>query len=405
MMPRIRSCAGLAGFVLSAVFSAPPAAAQSIRISESVSELEARARRDSCDGIAWYNLGIGYLSRRQWSRADSALARAVTLEPSLAVAWLARSLVWERDNDYWKNLRRAGGDSAVRREWRLRTGFSRRAFLTDPLVDLRIMGSVITLEDHGEAIEYYFGRDSRRFSDGLRGGLEGLVEGNYEAAYTGFMTAAAMWNTAGIRANRQALPEWLVWYQALAAAHTNRNPEAVEAFSDLLGRTIDEEKKDSTRFTPLRTNEYRYMLALLRVRQQQPGMAVQLFQEVIENDIGNFMAHVQLARIFEGQRDWARAIDARRNAAQVNPEDHSVQFDLGAVYTRAGLWAEAEAALVRASEMEPRYPRTWYALGIVHQQLNKPREARESFNRFLAIAPQRLSTQVADARQRLGQLQ
>jgi hypothetical protein len=39
------------------------------------------------------------------------------------------------------------------------------------------------------------------------------------------------------------------------------------------------------------------------------------------------------------------------------------------------------------------------------QQLNRPAEARESYERFLALAPSRLTDKIAEAKRRLASLQ
>ena len=380
---------------------AAPLPAQSIRLDVSVDELEARARRDSCDAAAHYNLAVGYMSRRQWARADSTLARATALDPQLAVAWLARSIVFDRDDNHWRDLRRRG-DSASTAELRLRASYSRRAYLIDPLVDLRILGAVSQFSNYGDAVQYYYGRDFRRFDDGVRIGTQGLVEADYARSLDGLNMATIAWTQLGLA--RDSLPEWLIFYHGLAAAHTNQWDLAIADIGTLVARNVNAEKKDTTRAVPLRTNEYRYVLATLHQRAAHRDAAVSAFQEVAGNDLGNFMTHVQLARIFEAERNWPEAIRERRAAADINADDHTVTYDLGAALARSGQWAPAEEALLRARDMQPKYPRTWHALGVVEQQLGKTAEAREAFNRFLAIAPSRMTTQITDARTRLAQL-
>ena len=375
----------LAG-ALAAGVVAPPVRAQSIRINESVQDLEERVRRDSVDAAAHYNVAIGYLSRRRYDQADSALQRAVTLDPQFAIAYFALGLVQDRNDRHWDNLRRSGGDSAVAREARLRLGYERKAFLLDPFVDVRLLGSVVRRSP---------------ISLGVNSAIERLAEGDYPRAYDEFDRILRFNAGSG---GLDSINASLLWLHALAAAHTQHYPEAIADVEALLRQSLAHERDDSTHTMPLRTNEYRYMLAALNQRAANKSAALAGYQEVLSNDIGNFMAHVQLARIHETDRNWSRAIAERQAAMDVNPEDHVLAFDLGATLARAGRWQPAEEALVRASEMQPRYPRTWYALGVVQQQLGKSAEARAAFERFLALAPGRMATQVNDTRQRLGQL-
>ena len=363
-----------------------PLQAQSIRLTARVEDLEAAVRTDSCDAAARYNLAIGYLSRNRFEQADSALLRAVALDPQFAVAYFALSLAQDRNERYWNQLRRQGGDSAVIREARRRVAFERKAFLIDPFVDVRLLGSVM-----------------RRgyVSLGVNSAIEHLAEGDYIQAYQEFdRQLSYLMGTS----SRDSISASFLWLHSLAAAHTDHLAEATADVQSLLRKSLAHERDDSTHTEPLRTNEYRYMLATLHQRSGRTDQALALYQEVIANDIGNYMAHVQMARIYELQRDWDRALAERRAAAEVNPEDHTVLYDLGAAYTRAGRWADAEDPLARSRDMQPRYPRSWYALGVTRQQLGNSAGAREAFTGFLAIAPSRMSAQVNDARTRLAAL-
>jgi tetratricopeptide (TPR) repeat protein len=385
------------------------ASAQRLRLSETVEDLEIRASRDSLDPAAHYNLALGYFSRSRYVQAESSLARAVALDPQFAPGWLALSVVRDLDERHWSALRRSGGDSAVRAEARSRLRYSRRAYLIDPYVDLRILGAVSRFEDRGDALQYYFGRDFRRFADGYREGMRGLVEGNHEAAFSGFQLANTAWiqATGSLVPGRLArpVPEWLVFHYAVAAARANRLPLAIELFDNLVSRNLAAERQaDTTVQMPLATNEYRYMLAAVRQRAGDSAAARRLYFEVIENDIGNYMAQVQAARMAEAANDWAAAVAARRAAVNANPEDHTMHLDLGVTLARVGRWDEAEAALVEAGRINPRDPRVAYRLGIVQQHLGKRAEAVASLERFVAQAPSRYANAVTDARARLAQL-
>ena len=72
--------------------------------------------------------------------------------------------------------------------------------------------------------------------------------------------------------------------------------------------------------------------------------------------------------------------------------------------TRARRHSDAEEPLVRAGEMAPRDPRSFYRLGLVRQQLGKNGEARQAFEQFIVLAPSRMATAVADARARISAL-
>lgn len=360
------------------------APAQSLRVAETPEELERRAVADSNDAAAHYNAALGWWSRNRYDRADSALVRATALDPSFAMAWLARGIVQNRNERYWGLVRR-GGDSAVAAELRLRTGYVRKAFLVDPFVDVRVLGTVT--------------QRGYRSTDFTRG-IEHVVQGEYEEAYRRFETVLAQESRRGL----DSVPEILLWLHSLAAARSGHLPEAMADNEAMLRVSTARERADSVRAVPLETNEYRYMLAALHQRAGQHADAVRRYRDVLEHDIGNYMAHVQLARIYESAGDLATAVTERERAVEVNPDDPTLLLDLGTTLARANRWDEAAEALERATAAAPRDARGFYRLGIVRQQLGRRAEARDAFERFLQLAPSRLAPAIADARTRLGQV-
>lgn len=392
--------------VLLATCCAAPLAAQSIHVNARLEDLESRARTDSTDAVAYYNLALGYLSHERWNDADTALGRALALDPQLSPAWLARSVAQNRNDRFWNNLKHRGvGDSAVTAELKRRVAFERRAYLLDPFVDLTILGGFYRIEDDHDEVAYWLGRTYARYADGFRTGIQALVEGDPGRAYDGFELAkGAFYQVAGT-SRRDSIPENLLFLHGMAAARSNHLDEAATDFQLLTERSIRAEDKDTVRFSPLRTNEYRYMLAAVCQRQGERERALGLYREVADNDLGNYMAHVQMARLYEAAGDWEHALLERRRAADIDNDDYSAWYDLGSALSRVSELAPAESAFVRAREMQPRDARIWYRLGLVEQRLGRPAEAREDLTRFLALAPSRLAAAIADARQRLATLQ
>jgi tetratricopeptide (TPR) repeat protein len=147
------------------------------------------------------------------------------------------------------------------------------------------------------------------------------------------------------------------------------------------------------------------MLAALRQSAGQTDQAVELYQQVAENDIGHYMAHVQLARIYESRRDYPRAVQERQNAINANPDDPSLLLDLGVTLGKAGMLPQAETRLQAAYEANPRDMRPLFWLGLAQFDQGKRDAARESLNRFIEGAPSRYERQIAMARDRLAKLQ
>ena len=370
-----------------ALFLTVPAAAQSVRVTESLETLQQRARADSNDAAAHYNLAMGYWSKKKYDEAEGSLRSAVRLEPQFAEAHLALAIVRNWDEDFWRRLRREGGDSLVDRHSRDQDRSYRTAFLLNPLVDLKILGATWRL-----------GLLHNHFRDGL----ENLVEGRYQPAFDHFERDM---KDELERGPLDSVPEGLLWLHGLAAAHIERFDIAATGIQHLYDRVSQRVANDSADDdVPLIANDYRYLLAVLKHRMGKTDEALRLYQQVLENDLGNFMAHVQIARIYEGVQQWDMAITERRRAIDTNPDDASLLLDLGITLGRAGQFDQALEALEQSREMNPRDVRTLFWIGTAAFQLQKHDRAKEAFSAFVAGAPARFDRQIAMARQRLTEM-
>ena len=359
-------------------------AAQKVLVAEPIALLEARVRADSNDPAAHYNVAMGYLSAKRFDDADRELREAVAIDARFADAWLALSVVHDLDDRYWKQLRRTGGDSAVQRAVEAERRLAARAFLIDPFVDIRILGGSM------------YGSKVGRLSQAITA----LVEGRYVEAADKLDREVASWD----KGSYEKVPPMLLWLASLANSRADRPDNAIAQLQELLARFTRAATKDSVQGTPLAANEHRYVIAALHQRAGHNLKATLLYREVLENDVSNYMAHVQLARLYEGTRQWDAAVAERQRAVQVNPDDASLLLDLGVTLGRANRFAEAVTALDQAVAANPRDPRPLYWLGIAHLQEGRRDDARAAFSKFVALAPSRYDRQLATARQRLEEL-
>jgi tetratricopeptide (TPR) repeat protein len=380
----------------------PPVVAQRIKLSASLADLEKVARKDSNDAAAHYNVALAYWNDKRYDDADSAMRRAIRIDARFSAAYTALSfLPYARRS----SLADEQNENRVPTDWKPRLEESdrmyRQAFMIDPLVELRLGDAVFPRStQYLDALKFFFGE---WFAD-YRDGLDQYYLAKYQAAYDRFQRVFF-----AINGDRHADRLWntLLYWHGLAAAQVGRHDEAVWDFQTILNRYLDTEnkKKDSTLHVPLRTNEFRYILGVMKQRAGQFNEAIDLFREALQNDIGLYMAHVRLAQIYEDHNMLPQAVAERRAAVNTNPDDPSLLLDLGKTLARANQWIDAEKALQDAVAANARDPRPYYFLGIVEQHQNKTAEARVAFNDFIARAPSRYGPQVADAKQRLNALQ
>ncbi len=374
----------LLALAVAALAAPTPARGQKLEIKESLEELQARAARDSNDAAAQFNLALGLLGKKKFAEAERALHAALAIEPQFAEAQLGLAVARERNEEYWKGVNRQKGDSASRAALEEVRRLYARAFLLDPFVNTRLMA--LTWRVWGNT----------RFTKGF----EAFLEGRYEQAQKEFGQEIA---DVTRRQPRDSVPEGVLWMHALASARQSQWAEASADLEALMRVAAGPASDSIDTSAPLRANEYRYMLAALRQRAGDLDGAVPLYREVLEQDVSNFMAHVQLARIHEARRDYERAIEERRRAVDVNPDDASLLLDLGVTQGKAGAFQDAVTTLADAAARNPRDVRPWFWLGVAYGQLGRTADARAAFERFAATAPPRYAQMVAAARQQLGQ--
>jgi Tfp pilus assembly protein PilF len=363
---------------------AGPLRAQSIKTDVKLPELQQRAAKDSLDPAAHYNLAVGYMGKKQFPEAEQSLQTALSIDPRFAEAQLALAVARARNDSYWRQQQSDSARRAAARENQL---LYQRAFLIDPFVDIRLMALLFRLSGGWNS-----------YIDALKA----FVEGRYPEAYDGLTHQI---DVRMKRAPRDSAGSSLLWLHALAAVQVKEYPAAEEDIQALLRLARTPAQKDSIETEPLDANEYRYMLAAVKQKSGATAEAIALYQQVLEADVSNYMAHVQLARIYEDAKNWPQAVAERRRAIEVQPEDASLLTDLGVTLGRSGDFPGAVEALRQAVAANPRDARPLFWLGIAEQQLGNREAARDAFTRFVAVAPSRQEAQVTLARQRLVALQ
>ena len=392
MTRRLRLVAILGGAL---VLAGGPLGAQ-VRLLDGVTvrSLELAAIRDSNDPVALYDLALGYWSKKRWDDAERMLEQTLAIEPRNAPALLALAhLPYARRPRLWEEEDRG----SVPPEWQpaliKRDRLARRAFFIDPLVDLQIVGAVapknsILGQGGGDAtLEQYAVL-----------GLAYFRSAQYDQAFAWFDRLSRV---IGGEEDRSRIPDVVLWYRGLAAAHLNDFPAALRDFHQLYA--MGDSLEAPGRYVDPVLATYVYAFLLHRVGRLDES--VEIYRAVLARDLGLWMAHVQLARIHDERGEWVGAIRERRQAVSADPDDASLLLDLGITLSRAGRPEEAVAALAQARAGLPRNFRVPYFQGLVAQQLDRRNDAREAFQRFLTLVPSRYSDQIAEVRGRLRELQ
>lgn len=376
--------------------SVSPLGAQAPERPPSLEALEAAARQDSLDPEALYRLALRYDIVKRYNDAARVARQVVDIDPRYAPAWLLLGyLPYDRRPKLWSEVARGKVPPAWRDSVAESERLFHRAFLIDPLVDFRVIGAPPLKQDMIIVREY-----GQYTTDYLLALGVSAFGWRYELCY----------NAVDLYVQRQfknqpvdSIPSGLFWIRGIAAAHLKSYTRAIADIQVLLDRSLKHEASDSLIQLDLSTNDYRYLLALLKQRAHRPADAMALYQEALANDLGLYMAHVRLARLYAEVKMWPQAIEEARRAVQAGPEDPSLLADLGEILRDANQLTEAEQVL-RQAQANGRNPRVLYQFGLLELQLNKPEEAKVAFTRFVAIAPRRMSTEIAEARRQLAAL-
>lgn len=360
----------------------PSAQGQLVLLERSVKELETWAREDTNDAQRQYVLALRHWKDRRWRQTDSLLRLAILLEPRYADAYYALyflpyvrrpQLSQEEDRD------------RVPQEWRPAVeeahGFFQRAFRTNPLLNLSVMGIAYDIEEprvsdytHPAYREYV--RNWAWFVD--------LGLGRYGTAHDRLTTLAQReWDE---KKHPDRVPDGILFFRGLAAAHTRQYDKALGDFRTLLDRVEKVQREEIVR-VPLEDNDYRFVLAILHHRAGHADSAIALYQQALERDLGLVMAHTYLASLHEDAGRDADALVERRRAAEIDSDDPSPLFEFAVSLFNAGQLVEADEPLRKAIKVNARYSPPYYLLGRVQEELGLPAEAREHYQKFLALSP------------------
>lgn len=95
----------------------------------------------------------------------------------------------------------------------------------------------------------------------------------------------------------------------------------------------------------------------------------------------------------------ADALPALRRAAQLQPRNSGVHFELGATLLRVGKPNEAMVALQKSVSLNPKHAAAWRELGVAYRKLGRHREANAAFAETDRLMPE-IAALVALAKQK-----
>lgn len=378
------------------------ASAQRLRLSVKLGELQESLERNPDDALAHYNVALGYWSKEKWDATAAHLDTAVTIDPRFAQARLALAyLPYAKRPELWDELWEEDLSDSLTRVVDEARRQERHAYLIDPLVDRTIIGATLP---SGGPVMWSDDDYLRELYEHWAYSFGDFIDGNFKDAFYRYDRLLHEWKR-NIMVDQDKPPVPWVWYKALAAARIGRYDDARAGIIHLYRRSLAEEEGEDLIHLPLRTNEYRYMRAVLEDYAGNERVAIGLYRDALEHDLGLYMAHVRLADIYEADDRYEEAVQERLRAVHANPDDPTLLMDLGVTLGKAGRFEEAEGYLTQAHEANPRHAMTLFWLGLVQMQLHENALAKATLTQFVEMAPARYQSQLTLARENLASLQ
>ncbi|HEV8398997.1 MAG TPA: tetratricopeptide repeat protein [Gemmatimonadales bacterium] len=370
------------------MLAASPAVAQRAKADVPLASLEGAARSDSNDPAAHFNLGFALFKARRYHDAEQSLRTALMIDPQYAPALMLLARANEAQNNSPLAFAVGRGRIVFMRldpNANENTFLRRRAFLIDPLLEIEPPNrDMLPSAWRGTLGQGLYNYDHERWSE----------------AITSFQTVIDRTTRSN---DSTKVPPVALWFRARCAMKVGDFDGTLRYLQWLLSLRM----QDSTierMWNPFAGEELRYILAFVHQQARRWDEAIRRYQALVEENLALDAAHTHLAEIYEAQSRWPEAVEERVRAIHANPDGASVVFNLGSTLTAAGRYAEAEPVLERYAAGYPREARAFYLLGLARMGLGKSSGAREAFTQFLALAPRRYDTQIADAKERLATL-
>lgn len=146
-------------------------------------------------------------------------------------------------------------------------------------------------------------------------------------------------------------------------------------------------------------------MAALDVRAGRNEAAEAAYTRLLQINPRDAHAQAGLISMRSGRIDPLAAESRVKSLLASNPSAHVLNFTLGNQLAQQGRWPEAQQEYFKAYAAEPDNPDFAYNLAVSLDHLRQPAQAREFYDRAIALAEKRSANfDLASARTRLGQL-
>lgn len=345
-------------YEISSRFFWPQSTRETVASERGLQAAQRAVELDSENGAAWFNLGVGldYSGREQESLA--AYERAIAINP--------RPIYYNNLGDVYDALGRTGEAISA----------YQKAIEMDPAYAWPYHNLGQLYAERGEydvALDYFQQAIDHHQSDKDRAvswddfGDANAALGHYDEAITAYQWAGVL--------NPKYAPPWYGLGNVYAAME--QWPEAIAAYRRTL--LLDD------------TNAQAYHnLAFVYAQYGDYTNAVLQYQAAIQRHTdlqAKTVALSGLGDVYAALNKNTEAIDAYRQAIQLDPTQALPWNNLGNVYRRSGNNDAALNAYRQAVQIDADFVDSWDSLGDVYKALNRDDEAIEAYSRVIELEP------------------
>ena len=124
----------------------------------------------------------------------------------------------------------------------------------------------------------------------------------------------------------------------------------------------------------------------------QYAQAIDAYRQALQINPQNADTWNNLGIAYDHAGQHAQAIDAYRQALQINSQDAGAWYNLGAAYDHAGQHAQAIDAERQALQINPKFADAWGNLGVAYDHAGQYAQAIDAERQALQINPQNADT-------------
>ena len=353
------------------------------------------ASRDTNTAGAYHQYGMQQLSSRPQTAAD-AFYWATRLDPSLADPWYGRwcaLLLAMQRRDMFALM---NDDSRYSKEVTKIDSLRYEALLREPLIYTKLDAMLvrdffqaISLATDGEVTEM----DLTSIPDPALKGWLAYGTGRFVESVKQYAIAISKKPKArGLHAQRARAFIPLLQYDSAAAEFEAE-------------RTL-EQSGESTLVRIYNSKEMlEYSIGRVRETQGNDQGARDAYGRALVENLAFYPGHTALARLALATSDTATALKEYDLAVQLAPHRADLRYAYGVLLMTRQSFEEAAEQFRQAVEADPYFAKPYLPLAYLREGQGKDSLAIAYYTRFIALAPAALAGQVADARQRLNDMQ